>query len=64
MNSQNVRWKEQEKRFVCDFCNGDDGVKACPAASELLCTREEGHDGLHVACGSDEDEHPMGVWES
>lgn len=28
-----------------------------------VCTKPEGHDGRHSACGVTEDEHPIEVWE-
>ena len=48
----------------CIWC-ADEGVDVCQAEHperELLCTRPAGHEGLHMACGTEV--HEISSWIS
>ena len=52
----------------CQFCRGDFDEVPCGhefilGPSRFSCTRKDGHDGLHVACGGDH-EHSLAVWDN
>ena len=48
----------------CPYCMGEEnkGEKLCSASAypQLLCTRSEGHEGDHMACGFSG--HPLKKW--
>ncbi len=50
---------------VCEFCAPAENFtedKLCPSSSRrgFICTREKGHRGDHVACGTSE--HMIDTW--
>lgn len=46
----------------CPYCSEVDPLgEACFAESIGVCTRAPGHDGPHVACGTD---HQIDMWEN
>lgn len=47
---------------VCPYCvEGSPEDPGCPASSGYACTRRTGHDGPHVACGTEK--HSLYTWE-
>lgn len=50
---------------TCKYCETNPLVsEGCPASHPegYLCTREEGHEGDHVACGVSD--HPIVIWSN
>lgn len=53
---------QPEELCECSIRNDWDGDECLAENYEgLMCSRPEGHDGPHVACGMNE--HPMEAWE-
>jgi len=51
--------------FSCRFCApaDDADVDICAMMKDgLTCTREQGHEGQHVACTSVKRDHVCGFW--
>lgn len=49
--------------YCCDACAGVGGIALCPAVADGFgCTRREGHEGPHIACGTGQRHHPCYVW--
>lgn len=54
--------------YFCHFCEvygGNEINNECHATSPesgLGCTRDNGHEGDHAACGISSDEHPFETW--
>lgn len=52
----------KEKECVC--ANSYNGTEVCNSSSPnglLFCTREEGHEGQHIACGCEK--HNLDSWK-
>lgn len=52
--------------YICDLCEGDqtcEGRVRTARGGMWVCTRPQGHDGPHYACGVGEDEHPICKWD-
>jgi len=54
------------KYHTCQYCGPLRGLPSCDefGPDELICTREKGHEGPHIACGATEHSHPVGIWEN
>jgi hypothetical protein len=52
--------------MTCERCIdvADGVVRACSSESKrgYVCTRPIGHEGDHVACGIDPEDHPIEKW--
>jgi hypothetical protein len=65
---QILRLKSPEPPTMCTssrrLCRHVRGTRICGATSPsgYTCVREDGHLGLHVACGPGEDQHNYAVW--
>lgn len=47
---------------VCQYCNIGRKDPCDAKSGEQTCTREQGHEGPHIACGLHE--HAVDVWEN
>ena len=59
-----------DERGFCDYCreaedvSDDLGVHCGKTDGVFICTRIEGHTGIHAACGClDNKQHPMSFWK-
>ena len=59
-------WKSTSG-YSCQFCapvfDTTDGIKVCSSENNgMFCSREEGHEGDHVACRILQHNHIIGSW--
>jgi len=50
--------------YHCQYCNHGNHCCATvmPGRLPYICSRERNHEGPHIACGSEKDDHPIASW--
>lgn len=53
-----------EHECRCQYCKEESTRCRQWSPKSFICCRPLGHSGPHVACGIDEEDHPIDVWEN